>query len=63
MHRKYSYIMPLFNQIDMYITSITVIEDRCTGMDIRELCNIKDGIDHLSFATDYKAMIESMCIN
>ena len=63
MHRKYSYITPLFNQINLYITSITVIEDRCTGMAIRELSNIRDGIDHLSFATNYKAVIESMCIN
>ena len=25
--------------------------------------NIRDGIDHLSFALNYKAVIESMCIN
>ena len=62
MHQKYSYITPNY-QITLYITSITVIEDRCTCMAIRELCNIRDGIDHLPFATNYKAVIESMCIN
>ena len=47
----------------MYITSHTVIEDRCTGMAIRDLCSIRDGIDHLPFVSNYKAVIESMCIN
>ena len=37
-----------------YITSNTVIAGRCTCMAIRELCNIRDGIDHLPFATNYK---------
>ena len=45
------------------LTSNTVIEDRCTGIAIRELCNIRDGIEHLPFATNYKAVIESTCIN
>ena len=53
----------MFNKIDLYITSHTVIEDRCTGIAINELCNIRDGIDHLPFASNYKAVIESMCIN
>ena len=48
MHQWYGSITPLFNKIDLYITSHTVIEDRCTGIAIKELCNIRDGIDHLS---------------
>ena len=63
MHQWCRSITPLFNQIDLYITSNTVIEDRCTGIAIRELCSIKDGIDHLPFATHYKAVTESMCMN
>ena len=64
MHQWYGAITSLFNTIDLYITSHTVIEDRrCTGMAIRELCGIRDGIDHLSFACNYKAVIESMCIS
>ena len=63
MHQWYGSIRLLFNKINLYITSNTAIEDRCTGMAIRELCNIRDGIDHLPFATNYKAVIESMCIN
>ena len=38
----------------------TVIEDRCTGIAIKKICNIRDAIDHLPFATNYKAVIESM---
>ena len=55
-------ITPLFNQIDLYITTNTVIEDRWTGIAIRELCNTRDGIEHLSFAANYKTVVESMCI-
>ena len=43
MHQLYGLIMPLFNKIDLYITSDTVIEDRCTGT-IKELCIIRDGM-------------------
>ena len=55
----------LFNKIDLYTTSHTVIEDRCTGMAIRELCNIRNGTDHLTFDCNYKAItvIESLCIS
>ena len=53
----------LFNKIDLYVTSHTVIEDRCTGMAIRELRGIRDVIDHLTFDCNYKAVIESMCIS
>ena len=63
MHQMYGSITPLFNKIDLYVTSNTVIEDRCTAIAIGELCNIRDGIDHLPFATNYKAVIESMCVN
>ena len=57
LYQCYGFIKSLFNKIDLYITSHTVIEDRCTaGMAIRELC----GIDHLPFACNYKAGIESM---
>ena len=63
MHQWYGSIMSLFNQIDLYITSHTVIEDKCTGLAIGELCSIRDGIDHLTFTCNYKAVIESMCIN
>ena len=63
MHQWYRSITPLFNKIDLYITSHIVIEDRCTGIAIRELCNIRDDIDHLPFASNYKAVIESMFIN
>ena len=63
MHQWYGSITSSFNKIDLYITSHTVIEDRCTGMAIRELCSIRDGIDHLTFACNYKAVIESMCIS
>ena len=63
MHQWYGSITPLFNKIDLYITSQTVIEDRCTGIAIMELCNIRDGLDQLPFASYYKAVIESMCIN
>ena len=57
MHQWYGSISPLFNKIDLFIISVTVIEDRCTGIAIMELCNIRDGIDHLPFATNYKAVI------
>ena len=63
MHQWYGSITLLFNKIDLYNNSHTVIEDKCTGMAIRELCNIKDGIDYLPFVSNYKAVIESMCIN
>ena len=63
MHLWYGFITSLFNKIDLYITSHNVIEDRCTDMTIRELCVIRDGIDHLPFACNYKAVIESMCIS
>ena len=63
MHQWYGSITSLFNKIDMYITSHTVIENRCTGMAIRDLCSIRDGFDHLPFTCNYKAVIESMCIN
>ena len=59
----YGSITSLFNKIDLYITPHTVIEDRCTGIAIRELCGIRDSIDHLAFACNYKAVIESMCIS
>ena len=62
MHQWYSSITPLSNKIDLYITSHTVIEHRCTGIAIRKLCSIRDSIDHLRFASNYKAVIESMCI-
>ena len=62
-HQWYGSITSLFNKMDLYITSHTVIEDRCTGMAIRELCGIRDGIDHLNFACNYKAVIGSMCIS
>ena len=39
------------------------MEERCTGIAIRELCNIRHGTDHLPFASNYKAVIESLCIN
>ena len=63
MHQWNGSITPLFNQIDLYITSNTVIEDRCTSIAIRELCRYRNGIDHLPFATNYKAVTESMCIH
>ena len=63
MHQWYGSITPLFNEIDLYITSNTVIEDRCTGIAIWEICNIRDNTVHLPFASNYKAVIESMCIN
>ena len=63
MHQWYGSITSLFNIIDLYIISHTVIEDRCTGMAIRELCGIRDGIDHLIFDCNYRAVIESMCIS
>ena len=63
MHQWYGSITSLFNKIGLYITSHTVIEDRCTSMAIRELCNIRDGIDHSPLVTNYKAVIKSMCIN
>ena len=63
MHQWYGSITLLFNKIDLYNNSHTVIEDKCTGMAIRELCNIRDGIDYLPFVSNYKAVIESMCIN
>ena len=47
MHQWYGSITQLINKIDLYITSNTVIEDKCRGMAIRELCGIRDGIDHL----------------
>ena len=62
MHQWYGSITSLFNKIDLYITSNTVIEDRCTGIAIRELWNIRDAIDYLPFASNYKAVIESLCI-
>ena len=34
MHQWYGSITSLFNKIDLYITSHTVIVDRCTGMAI-----------------------------
>ena len=49
---------PMFNKINLYVTSYTVIEDKCTGTAIRELCSVRDGIDHLPFASNYKAVIE-----
>ena len=63
MHQWYCSITSLFNKIDLYITSHTVIEDRCTGIAIKELCSIRDGTDHLPFASNYKTVIESMCKN
>ena len=62
MRQWYGSITPLFNKINFYITSHTVIGNRCTGIAIRELCNIRDSIDHLPFASNYKAVIASMCI-
>ena len=53
----------MFNKIDLYVTSNTVIEDRCTYIAVREQYNIRNDIDHLPFATNYKAVIESMCNN
>ena len=52
-----------FSTSHLNITSLTAIGDRCTGMAIRELCGNRDGIDHLTFAYNYKAVIESMCIS
>ena len=49
--------------ICIIITSNTIMEDRCPGIAIRKLCNIRDGIDDLPFAINCKAVIESMCIN
>ena len=63
MHQWYGSLTPLFNKIDLHITSHTIIEDRCTGMAIRELCNIRDGIDPLPIACNYKTVIESIFIN
>ena len=40
-------ITPLFNIIDLYVTSYTV-GCRCTGIAIRDIYNIKDGIEYLS---------------
>ena len=57
------FITPLYNKIELYITSNIIIGDKCTGVAIRELCNTRDGIAHLPFATNYKVVIESMCIN
>ena len=37
MHQWYGSITPLFNKIDLYITSHTIIKDRWTGIAIREL--------------------------
>ena len=62
MHQWYGSITSLCNTINLYTTSHTVIEDRCTGTAIRELCRIRDGIDHLPFASNYKAVIEALCI-
>ena len=61
MHQWYGSITPLFNTIDLYITSHTVIVDRWTGIlvAIGKLLNIRDGTDHLPLATNYKAVIES----
>ena len=63
-YKWYGSITLLFNKIDLYNNSHnSQIEDKCTGMAIRELCNIRDGIDHLPFVSNYEAVIESMCIN
>ena len=35
----------------------------CTGIAIRELCNIRDDIKHSTFATNLKAAIKSTCMN
>ena len=32
MHQWYGSLTPMYNKIDFYITSHTVIEDRCTGI-------------------------------
>ena len=45
MHQWYGSITPLFNKIDLHITSQAFIGDKCLGMAIRVLCNIRDGID------------------
>ena len=37
MYQWYGSNTSLFNKINLYITSHTVIEDRCTSMAIREL--------------------------
>ena len=58
MQQWFGSITSLFNEINLYVTSYTVIEDRCTGTAIRELCSVRDGIDHLPFASNYKAVIE-----
>ena len=63
MHQWYGSIIPLFNKIGLYITSNTVIEHRCTIIAIRELCNIRNANDYLPFASNYKAVIESLYIN
>ena len=54
MYQWYGSITLLFYKIDLYITSNTVIEDRCTGIAIREFYNIRDGIEHLHCATNLK---------
>ena len=58
MHQWYGSITPLFNKIDLHITSQAFIGDKCLGMAIRVLCNIRDGIDPLPIACNYKALIE-----
>ena len=57
MHQWYGPITLLFNKMDMYKTSNTVIGDRSISIAIRELCNVRDGIDHLPFATNYIVII------
>ena len=55
--------MPLFNKIVFfYVTSNTVINDKWTAIAIRELCNIRDGIGHLSFLANLKAVTESIFV-
>ena len=58
MHQWHGSITSLFNKINLYITSTIVIKDRCTGMAIRELYGIRDGINHLPFATNSKAVMK-----
>ena len=47
----YGSITPLFNNIDVHITSHTVIKDRCTDTAIEKLSSIRDIIDHLPLTT------------
>ena len=45
-------------------TNFTIRENYLLNLNnVSKICNIRDGIHHLPFADNYKAVIESMCIN